>query len=52
MVKKANMKSKTKATYHVKGHKQLCQKQVSKVTLHFVWGHLARKQTVKEAFGM
>ncbi len=32
--------------YHVKEHKKLCQKQVSKVTLHFAWGHLLRKQTV------
>ena len=32
--------------YHVKEHKKLCQKQVSKVTLHFVWGQLSRKQTV------
>ena len=30
----------------MKEHKKLCQKQVSKVTLHFVWGHLMRKQTV------
>ena len=27
--------------YHVKEHKKLCQKQVSKVTLHFVWGQLS-----------
>ena len=32
--------------YHVKEHKKLCQKQVSKVTLHFVFGKLSRKQTV------
>ena len=32
--------------YHVKEHKKLCQKQVSKETLHFVWGQLSRKQTV------
>ena len=32
--------------YHVKEHKKLCQKQVSKVTLHFVRGQLSRKQTV------
>ena len=30
----------------VKEHKKLAKKQVSKVTLHFVWGHLLRKQTV------
>ena len=30
----------------MKEHKKLCQKQVSKVTLHFVWGHLTKKQTV------
>ena len=30
----------------MKEHKKLCQKYVSKVTLHFVWGHLSRKQTV------
>ena len=30
----------------MKGHRKLCQKLVSKVTLHFVWGHLSRKQTV------
>jgi len=32
--------------YHVKEHKKVVQKHVSKVTLHFVWGHLSRKQTV------
>ena len=32
--------------YHVKEPKKLCQNPVSKVTLHFVWGHLTRKQTV------
>ena len=32
--------------YHVKGHEKLGQKQVSKVTLHFVWGYFSRKQTV------
>ena len=32
--------------YHVKEHRKLSQKQVSKVTLHFVWGQLSRKQTV------
>ena len=32
--------------YHMKEHKKLSQKQVSKVTLHFVWGQLSRKQTV------
>ena len=35
------------ACYHVKEHKKLGQKLVSKVTLHFVWGHLSKKQTVK-----
>ena len=44
MVKKATMKQKQ--GHHVKEHKKLYQKQVSKVTLHFVWGHLTRKQTV------
>ena len=34
------------ACYHVKEHKKLGQKLVSKVTLHFVWGHLPKKQTV------
>ena len=33
----------------MKEHKKLDQKQVSKVTLHFVWGHLSRKQTVQKA---
>ena len=32
--------------YHVKEHKKMCQKLVSKVTLHFVWGQLSREQTV------
>ena len=32
--------------YHLKEHKKLYQKLVSKVMLHFVWGHLSRKQTV------
>ena len=32
--------------YNMKEHKKLSQKQVSKVTLHFVWGQLSRKQTV------
>ena len=32
--------------YHVKEHIKMCQTQVSKVTLHFVWGQLSRKQTV------
>ena len=31
--------------YHVKGHKKLGQKQVSKLTLHFVWGHLSKKNS-------
>ena len=30
--------------YHVKEHKELDQKYVSRVTLHLVWGHLYRKQ--------
>ena len=30
----------------MKEHEKLGQKQVSKVTLHFVWGHISRKQTV------
>jgi len=34
------------AGYPVKEHKKLGQKPVSKVTLHFVWGHLSKKQTV------
>ena len=36
------------ACCHVKEHKKLGQKLVSKVTLHFVWGHLSKKQTVRE----
>ena len=32
--------------YHVKEHKKLYQKPVSKVTQCFVWGQLSRKQTV------
>ena len=36
------------ACYHVKEHKKLGQKLVSKVTLHFVWGHLSKKQTVAD----
>ena len=32
--------------YHVKEHKNLDEKLVSKVTLHFVWGDLSEKQTV------
>ena len=35
------------AGYHVKEHRKLYQKQVSKVTLHFVWGHISKKQTVE-----
>ena len=27
---------------------KLGQRQVAKVTLHFVWGHLTRKQTVAD----
>ena len=34
------------ASYHVKEHKKLGQKLVSKMTLHFVWGHLSKKQSV------
>ena len=34
--------------YHLKGHRELCQKLVSKMTLHIVWGHLSRKQTVED----
>ena len=30
----------------MKEHEKLYQKLVSKVTLHFVWDHLSRKQTV------
>ena len=30
----------------MKEDEKLGQKQVSKVTLHFVWGHFSRKQTV------
>ena len=33
---------------HVREHRKLYQKVVSKVTLHFVWGHLLRKQTVMQ----
>ena len=33
------------ACYHVKEHKKLGQKLVLKATLHFVWGHLLKKQT-------
>ena len=33
--------------YHMKEDKNLRQKLVSKVTLHFVWGHLSKKQTVR-----
>ena len=32
--------------YHMKEDKNLYQKLVSKVTLHFVWGNLSKKQTV------
>ena len=35
------------AGYHVKEHIKLYQKHMSKVTLHFVWGHISKKQTVK-----
>ena len=34
------------AGYHVKEHEKLYQKQTSKMTLHFVLGHLSRKQAV------
>ena len=40
------------ASYHVKEDKNLNQKMVSKVTLHFVWGHIARKQTVVVAYNL
>ena len=33
--------------YVIKKHNKLYQIQVSKVTMHFVWSHLWRKQTVK-----
>ena len=36
----------------MKEHEKLGQKQVSKVTLHFVWGHFSRKQTVAEDISM
>ena len=39
------------ACYHVKEHKKLGQKLVSKVSLHFVWGHLSKKQTVVDIQG-
>ena len=32
----------------MKEHEKLDQKQVSKVTLHLVWGHFSRKQIVKQ----
>ena len=32
--------------YHLKEHKKLYKKLVSKVMLHFVWVNLSRKQTV------
>ena len=31
---------------YLKEHIRLFQKQASKVTLHFVWGHLSRKRTI------
>ena len=31
---------------YVKEHEKMYQNLVSKVTLHFVWGNLSRKQTV------
>ena len=34
------------ASYHIKEDKNLYEKMVSKLTLHFLWGHLSRKQTV------
>ena len=33
--------------YNMKEHKNYIRNRCSKVTLHFVWGHLSRKQTVK-----
>ena len=30
----------------MRDHEKMYEKLVSKVTLHFVWGHLSRKQTV------
>ena len=34
----------------MKEPEKLSQRQLSKVTLHFVWGHLSRKQTVGTHF--
>ena len=34
------------ACYPVKEHKKLGQKLESKVTLHFVWGHLSKKTLI------
>ena len=31
----------------MKEHTKLCQKQLSEVTLHCVWGQLSKKQTVE-----
>ena len=45
MVKKATIESKLRATYQAKGNKRLAQKQVTKVTLHFVWGQNKTKKT-------
>ena len=36
----------------MKEHEKLGQKQVSKVTLHFVWAHISRKQTVSPLFSI
>ena len=35
-----------KERYHVKEHKKLCWKLMSKMSLHFVGGHYSEKQTV------
>ena len=48
MIEKATMESKSEGTIHVEEHTKRCQKQVSKVTLHFVLGQLSRKQTVSD----
>ena len=36
-----------KERYRVKEHKKLCWKLMSKMSLHFVWGHHSEKQTVE-----
>ena len=33
--------------YHVKENRKLIQKLVFKISLHFVWSHLSKKQTVR-----